>query len=248
MLVSIIMPVFNSIAFLQESIDSILCQTHEDFEFIIIDDGSTEPVWDLINNCLDTRIKAFRNPKNIGLTKSLNICLDKVRGEFVVRNDSDDLSSPDRIEKQLKYFREDVGFVTCWNDVIKFHEGKWWCHPSGNRCRITDNDLFGRYRVRNCGNDAGTTYSIEAVRKIGYFDEKLYLGQTYNYNRRIQKFFVGRVVPQILYLRRDWPDRVGKRARRLMPEYRGINWSDLSNEYAKANPIITEREKQSWED
>ncbi|GAH17447.1 unnamed protein product [marine sediment metagenome] len=100
MLVSVIMPVFNSIQFLHESIQSILNQSYPYLEFIILDDCSEEPVFDLIKSYKDTRIVALRNSKNLGLTKSLNICLDKVRGDFVVRHDSDDISLPNRIEEQ----------------------------------------------------------------------------------------------------------------------------------------------------
>jgi len=246
MLVSVIMPVFNSVKFLKESIDSILNQTFEDLEFIILDDGSTEPVWDLIQSYDDPRIVSIRNPENVGLTRSLNICLDKVHGDFVVRHDSDDISLPTRIEEQLKLFTENVGFVTCWYDDLVKKDGTWQVRAC-RRSRIVTADLFSEYTKRNCGNDPGTIYSIEAVRKVGYFDERLYLGQTYNYNRRIQQFFEGRVVLKVLYLKREWGDRVGKRAKRSNPEYEKTNWHDLCNEYAKSEPVITEREIHSWE-
>lgn len=248
MLVSVIMPVFNSIQFLQESIDSILNQSHTDFEFIILDDGSTEPVFDLVKACPDPRIIALRNSENIGLTKSLNICLDKVRGDFVVRHDSDDVSLPTRIEKELELFEEGVGWVTCWNDVIMQKNGVWKVRPSGDRHRVYTEDLLGKYVKKNTGCDAGCIYSIEAVRKVGYFEERVYIGQTYNYNRRIQKFLSAKVIPEVLYLRRSWNGRIGKRIKLLHPEWDDINWSKLCNEYADEKPIITEREKHSWED
>ncbi|MHA1288570.1 MAG: glycosyltransferase family 2 protein [Candidatus Thorarchaeota archaeon] len=246
MLVSVIMPVFNSIEFLRESIESILNQTFKDLEFIILDDGSTEPVWDLIQSYDDPRIVRIRNPENIGLTKSLNICLDKVRGDFVARHDSDDISLPSRIEEQLKLFEENVGFVTCWYDELVKKDGVWQVRTyKGDR--IVTSQLLSEYTKKNCGNDAGTIYSIEAVRKVGYFDERLFLGQTYNYNRRIQQFFEGRVVPKVLYLRREWGNRVGKRVKRFEFGYEGIDWHDLCNRYAKSKPIITERQVYSWE-
>jgi len=247
MLVSVIMPVFNSIQFLQESIDSILRQSHEDFEFIILDDGSTESVWELIQSYSDDRIVAVRNLENIGLTKSLNICLDKVHGDFVVRHDSDDISLPTRIEEQLKFFEPEVGFVTCWNDILIRREGAWIVKPNATH-RITDEDLLTKYVKKNCGNDPGTIYSIEAVHRIGYFDERLYLGQTYNYNRRIQRFFEGRVAPKVLNLKRSWNGRVCRRAKRLHPEYCKIDWHSLSNQFASEKLIIRERSSYSWED
>lgn len=250
MLVSVIMPVFNSIQFLQESIDSILYQSHMDLEFIILDDGSTEPVWDLIQSYNDSRIIAFRNSENIGLTKSLNICLDKVRGDFIVRHDSDDVSLPTRIEEQLKYFKSKVGFVTCWYDfLVQDSKKKWLVKPSSkDNQRIVTNDLLNEYTKRNCGNDAGSAYPIQVFRKIGYFDERLYLGQTYNYNRRIQKFLTGAVLPKVLYLVRRWNGRIGIQAKKLHPEYASINWANLCNQYANETPIILERENYTWKD
>jgi len=223
------MPVFNGIQFLQESIDSILYQSHTDFEFIIMDDGSTEPVWDLVQSCNDTRIVAIRNSKNIGLTKSLNICLDKVRGDFVMRHDSDDISLPARIEKQLKLFEKGVGFVICWYDNLVLKNNIWEIKIP--KYRIVAEDLLSRYTKFNCGNDPGTIYSIEAVHKVGYFDERLYLSQTYNYNRRIQRFFRGKVVPKVLYLLRKWDGQVTNRRKK-------VNWHNLANKYANERAVI----------
>jgi glycosyltransferase involved in cell wall biosynthesis len=206
------MPVFNSIQFLQESIDSILCQSHADFEFIILDDGSTEPVWDLVQSC---------------------------NGDFVMRHDADDISLPTRIEKELKFFKKDVGFVTCWYDNLILKNNVW--KTKAQKYRITTEGLQSRYTMFNCGNDPGTMYSIEAVRKIGYFDERLYLGQTYNYNRRIQRFFKGEVVPEVLYLLRKWNGQVTNRRKKLNPNCKKVNWHNLANRYAAERLVIMER-------
>ena len=236
MLVSVIMPVINSIQFLQESIDSILCQSYADFEFIILDDGSTEPVQDLIQSCNDSRIVMIRNPENIGLTKSLNTCLDKVRGNFVMRHDSDDISLPTRIEKQLKFFKKGVGFVTCWYNTLVMKSRVWEIRTL--EYRISTGGLLSRYTTFNNGNDPGTMYSIEAIHKIGYFDERMYLGQTYNYNRRIQRFYKGAVVPKVLYLLREWNGQVTKRGKLPGSKDKKINWHRLANKYAKERPVI----------
>lgn len=247
MLVSIIMPVFNGIEFLQESIDSILNQTHEDFEFIILDDGSTEPVYDLIENCLDTRIRLFRNDKNIGLTKSLNICLDKVRGDFIVRHDADDVSHSTRIEEQLKLFKSDsnldsnIGFVGCWVEAIDIYGS----HIKGfvDSCHCSDDDLKTKYPKILCMPDASTIYSKEAIRKVGYFDARLYLGQTYNYSLRVLNYFSGGIVPKILYSARQHENQTGRRTRqKLKSENKSISWSALAQQRANEFPIIKERQ------
>ena len=104
--ISVIMPVFNSEAYLKEAIDSILNQTFEDFEFIIINDGSSDNSLRIINNFEDERIVLI-NQKNKGIIASLNKGLETAKGEFIARMDSDDVSLPDRFEKQLKLMKSD---------------------------------------------------------------------------------------------------------------------------------------------
>jgi len=103
--ISVIMSVYNSEQYLQESIDSILDQTFNDFEFIITDDCSTDGSFEIIKSyaMLDKRIKYFRNSENIGLTKSLNLMLDIAKGKYIARMDSDDISMPDRFSKQFDF-------------------------------------------------------------------------------------------------------------------------------------------------
>lgn len=229
------MPVYNGIRFLDRAIQSILNQTHNDFEFIIVDDGSTEPVFDLIKSCYDTRIVAIRNSKNIGLTRSLNTCLDIVRGDFIARMDADDISFPNRIKKQLEYFEEGVGFVGCWASSLN-ENGNPIKHFVDIHCRCSDEDLATRYLKTLCMADPTTIYSIEAVRKVGYFDAKMFTTQTYNYNRRIQQFFKGRVVQEILYCRTVRHDSI-MRLRKPNPV---IDMMAFANQRALEVPIIKE--------
>ena len=105
--VSVIMSCYNSnVDKLKRSVNSILEQTYKDFEFIIIDDGSTkQDVSNQINQLrfLDSRIRILKNIYNQGLAKSLNLAISKSRGEYIVRNDDDDFSLPNRIEIQIDY-------------------------------------------------------------------------------------------------------------------------------------------------
>lgn len=198
--ISVIMPVYNGIRFLDRAIQSILKQTEKDFEFIMIDDGSSEPVYKKIKSYSDSRIKAYRENENKGLTIRLNQCLQIAKGDFIVRMDADDVSLPTRFEKQLLKFEKGVGLVGCWASSIN-EEGdfvKHWVDSPKRRC--SDKDFKG-YSVSHCMADPTTIYSTEAVQKIGYFDEKMYTGQTYNYNCRILQFFEGRIVQEILYFR-----------------------------------------------
>jgi len=104
--ISAIMSVYNGERYLKQSIESVLKQTFTDFEFIIVDDGSTDGSSEIIRGYGDDRIKVIRNEVRIGLTKSLNKALGKARGEYVARQDADDISLPRRLEEQIKFFEK----------------------------------------------------------------------------------------------------------------------------------------------
>ena len=116
------MPVYNTKSqYLREAIDSILNQTFSDFEFIIINDGSTDPtVETTITSYIDPRIKYFKQ-KNIGLIGTLNRGLDLAKGEFIARMDSDDISLPTRFAEQLDFFEKnpDISILGTWFEVFQ---------------------------------------------------------------------------------------------------------------------------------
>lgn len=101
--ITVLMPVRNGEAHLRASIVSILAQTFADFELLILDDGSTDSSPEIIRSFNDPRIRTIVHPQNIGLVPTLNEGLDQARGEFVARQDHDDLSSPERLQKQIDY-------------------------------------------------------------------------------------------------------------------------------------------------
>ena len=99
--VSVLMPVFNGERFLREAIDSILAQSMPDFEFIIVDDGSEDDSWRIIQSYHDDRIRAFHRPHE-GLVSSLNFGVSVAQSDWIARMDADDVSSPDRFRMQLE--------------------------------------------------------------------------------------------------------------------------------------------------
>ena len=101
--ISVIMPVYNTKEeFLREAVESILNQTYSDFEFIIINDGSTNNAEDVILSYKDERI-VYIKQENQGIVSALNNAWNKASGEYIARMDSDDISMPDRFEKQIKF-------------------------------------------------------------------------------------------------------------------------------------------------
>ena len=103
--VSVLMPVYNTQAgFLAEAVESILNQTFGEFEFLIVDDCSTlKETTEYLNSLDDPRVKIIRNHENLGITKSLNIGIREAAGKYIARMDSDDISLPQRLEKQYAF-------------------------------------------------------------------------------------------------------------------------------------------------
>lgn len=116
--ISVVMSTYNtSLAILTEAVDSILGQTFSDFEFIIIDDGSTDETPAYLDSLTDPRVRIIRNNTNIGLTKSLNIGFRMAQGKYIARMDSDDISMPDRLEKQYAFMEEHLDVIVCGTRV-----------------------------------------------------------------------------------------------------------------------------------
>ncbi|RZK26932.1 MAG: glycosyltransferase [Flavobacterium sp.] len=105
MLITVLMPVYNAEDYLAQSIESILTQSCSNFEFLIIDDGSTDNSLGIINEYAqrDSRIVVLENKVNIGLAKSLNKGVGIAKGSYIARQDADDLSAPHRLDAQLSY-------------------------------------------------------------------------------------------------------------------------------------------------
>lgn len=101
--VSVIMPVYNAARFLKESVESVLSQTYADFEFILIDDCSTDNSYTILSEYAqsDSRIRLYKNEENKGVSYTRNFGVSKACGDYVALIDSDDIWSSDKLEKQL---------------------------------------------------------------------------------------------------------------------------------------------------
>jgi len=139
-LITVLMPVYNAAPYLAEAIDSILNQRFKDFEFLIINDGSTDNSLEIINSYKDKRILLINNGQNIKLIATLNKGIELAQGKYIARMDADDISLPERLEKQVQFmethpevglcgsFVRTVGLAknydvhyACSHDEIKFN-------------------------------------------------------------------------------------------------------------------------------
>ena len=118
--ITVLMPVFNCAPYIGDAINSILIQTYIDFEFIIVDDCSTDGTLEIIGKIEDPRIILLSKETNTGYTKSLNLGLNMARGEYIARMDGDDISLPERFNRQV-YFMDnnpDVAVCGTWFEYI----------------------------------------------------------------------------------------------------------------------------------
>lgn len=177
--VSVLMPVYNTPAgFLAEAVESILNQTFGEFEFLIVDDCSTlKETTEYLNSLDDPRVKIIRNHENLGITKSLNIGIREAAGKYIARMDSDDISLPQRLEKQYAFMEAHPEVVVCGADAECFgdHKGIW-------HYNIHDQEM---YRIRLLFENTGPLHPSVMYRREGlmkhhlFYDESLRYAQDY---------------------------------------------------------------------
>lgn len=123
-LVTVLMPVYNAERYLAEAIESILHQTYQDFEFLIINDGSSDGSEEIILKyaAADPRINYVKNEHNIKLIATLNKGIKLAKGKYIVRMDADDISVPERIEKQVSFMESHPSVGVCGSYFTVFGE------------------------------------------------------------------------------------------------------------------------------
>lgn len=117
--VTVLLPVRNGSAHLAAALESIFAQTFTDFELLVIDDGSTDGTPEILRAIRDPRLRVVTNPQNSGLVPALNRGLELARGEFVARQDHDDISLPERLRKQVDFLRSHPEYMLVGTEAIQ---------------------------------------------------------------------------------------------------------------------------------
>ncbi|TGU72287.1 glycosyltransferase [Geomonas terrae] len=150
--VTVLMAVYNGEAFLREAVESILTQTFKDFELLVIDDGSTDGSADIVASFVDPRVLLVRNGKNLGLIATLNRGIELARGAYIVRMDCDDVSLPERLQRQVDFMEAhpEVGVCGVW--YLEFGERvrrttRCACDHDSIRCGTLFNPVVGHPTV-----------------------------------------------------------------------------------------------------
>jgi len=198
--ISVVMPTYNVREYVAEAIASILTQTHGDFEFIIIDDGSTDGTGEAIGCFKDSRIRFFQRP-HLGTVYQLNFGLARATGEFIARQDGDDYSHRERFKKQFNFLttHREYGVVSSAMRLI----------GAGNKfisiLRYPREPDFEKLMVKCCISHPASMWRREVHEKLGGYNELFNKNccEDYEFWLRVVDCYRIYVMNEVLYTKRE---------------------------------------------
>lgn len=202
--VSVLLSVHNGERFLERTLESVLSQTFGDFEFLIVDDASTDETPGILEAYADPRIRRFRNAGNLGLTRSLNRGLDRARGGYIARIDADDLWKPEKLGRQVEWLDRHPGVTVLgtWTTEIDDEDR---VVGAVRTCPLPD-FLAWEMTHRSSLYHSTALMRREPVSAIGGYDDRVKFAQDHDLWTRIV-MAGGRVAllpePLVLYRRGD---------------------------------------------
>ncbi len=210
---TVLMSVYNGENFLKEAIDSILNQSYRDFEFLIINDASTDSSRDIILSYKDPRIRLIDNEVNIGLTRSLNKGLRLAKGKYIARMDADDISLPNRLDEELSIIRNDneIKMVTGWINMLDP------CHEGGDYFKIvrtanSDEEIYYTLLFQNCIAHSTVLFDKELVISSGGYDENYVNSQDYDLWIRLSRNSKIKKIKKPLIIRRSHENAISNKS------------------------------------
>lgn len=203
-LVSVIIPTYNTAEFLTETIKSVLSQTFDDFELIIIDDGSTDNTQEVVSGFNDSRIRYIKT-SNRGNYFARNRGLEESTGEYIAFLDADDLWIPEKLEKQIAFLREKKAFFCSCDTACFFGEDR---HTLYEHCVYTVMNVAEKsfYESLINGNFVPTSSVVarkECFTRLGFFDTSFQNAMDYEMWLRIVSKFDGIYLNEKLLIRRE---------------------------------------------
>lgn len=211
------MAVYNGEDYLEESINSILRQTYPYFEFIIVNDGSTDGTAKILNNITDRRVKVYHLPKNYGVSYARNYAVKKANSRWLVLQDHDDISVPERIEVQLNYMQGHPEMVAVFSMFQQFKEqlpvyGSI-LKPSQAGPYFTARQLKERRFFCPWVCYGSALIARQAFLQVGGYDNSCFLGEDFDLFLRLVELGPVAMIPRVLYLYRYNPSSISRRNR-----------------------------------
>lgn len=193
--ISVVMPAYNAEKYIAESINSILGQTYGDFEFVIINDCSQDRTEEIVLSYDDPRIIYLKNEKNLGVAATLNKGLAIAKGEYIARMDADDISMPERFEKQVVYLDKNEDIVVLGCSIEQFSGEK----NLGVRRFASDAGAMALDMLFACGlAHPSVMMRTDVIRDLGGYDEEFNGLEDYDLWRRVLEKHNITTLPDIL--------------------------------------------------
>jgi glycosyltransferase EpsE len=223
-LLSVLMAVYNDAKWLQYSIPSILSQTFQDFEFIIVNDGSKDNTAEILAEwaARDSRIVVHNLPKNSGLSHALNTGLTLARADLVARHDADDVALPERLDRQYAFMKTHPEIAILGTNAIAVDgEGRelglMECPPSAEGIRRA-------LRWTTPFIHPSVMYRREAVLALGGYEESFHRCEDYDLWFRFLAQYKGANLPEVLMKYRIYPEGYKKKKFRFRVIEARIRW------------------------
>lgn len=187
--VSFVMSAYNAERYIEESIESILSQTYEDFELIIVDDGSVDRTLNIIKTKekKDKRIKVIINKKNLGLTQSLIKAIASTSSEIIVRQDSDEISKKYRLERLLKFYN-DKNVVAVGSNCLNIYSNNLkvvWGY-------LNENQIVKKIKYKTIFPHGSSSFRKKNYDNVGGYDTKYKTCQDFDLWNKLLK--TGRIL------------------------------------------------------
>ncbi|MEH7502242.1 glycosyltransferase [Neobacillus drentensis] len=215
MKISIVMTVYNGEEFVRDSVQSILNQTYRNFEFIIVDDCSTDQTRQILAGFKDKRLKIFSLNENKGQTYSLNYGIERAIGDWIFRQDADDISLPKRLEYQVAFIKSNPETVAVGTQ-IKAIPSKRTTDENSLRAIEWSNALLTREEIKKFRFIAppvvhgSVAFSKKAFIEAGRYNEKYRIGQDLDLWIRLLEIGPIDKVPKVLYHYRVDPESISR--------------------------------------
>lgn len=214
--ISVILPVYNGEEYLQLSVESVLGQTLENYEFLIIDDCSSDTSFEYLKNINDPRIRLFRNEKNSGLFFNLNFLIENSQSRLIKLWAQDDIMYPTCLQKFVDFHEKhtNIGFSYCNRDMIDEKGILRVINKEDNTPETISTELHSKiayYTGSIAGNIANVCINKDALKKVGLFNENMKISGDFDMWVRLAEFYKTGFLKEKLIKLRDHEKQLSRK-------------------------------------
>lgn len=235
--VSVVIPTYNRAHLVGRAIQSVLNQTYQDFEIIVVDDGSTDNTEEVVKSFNDPRIRYIRHDQNRGGSAARNTGIKMARGEYIAFQDSDDEWLPEKLEKQMRVFENapaEVGVVYTGFWRI---EGDRRTYIPSDKISQKEGNIQGELLKGNFVTTQATVLKKECFEKAGMFDQRLPRFQDWELFIRISKYYEFKCIDEPLVISYFTPISISSNQRAQVEAY-GLILEKHYQDIAKSRKLL----------